>query len=149
VLRIVEEGDATNRERAIREINSGVLIAPARLLRQWLARLKPRNDEGELYLTDIVALALRSRTRVLTVVTDDAAEVQGVNDRLQLAGAEAEYRRRRAHALMRAGVTLIDPARLDVRAKSRLAAMSLSTSTSCCTVGFIWPIACRSAPIAY
>ena len=115
MLRIVEEGEATARERAIREINSGVLLAPARLLRQWLAKLKPRNEEGELYLTDIVALALRSRTRVVTVVAEDASEVQGVNDRLQLAGAEAEYRRRRAHALMRAGVTLIDPARLDVR----------------------------------
>jgi bifunctional UDP-N-acetylglucosamine pyrophosphorylase / glucosamine-1-phosphate N-acetyltransferase len=115
VLRIVEEGDATRRERAIREINSGVLLAPARLLRQWLSKLKPRNDEGELYLTDIIAPALRSRTRVLAVVAEDAAEVQGVNDRLQLAGAEAEYRRRRAHELMRAGVTLIDPARLDVR----------------------------------
>ena len=115
VLRIVEDGDASARERKIREINSGVLFAPARLLRRWLGKLKPRNDEGELYLTDVVALALRSGTRVLSVVADNAAEVQGVNDRLQLAGAEAEYRRRRAHALMRAGVTLIDPARLDVR----------------------------------
>jgi bifunctional UDP-N-acetylglucosamine pyrophosphorylase/glucosamine-1-phosphate N-acetyltransferase len=115
MLRIVEDGDATARERAIHEINSGVMLAPARLLRQWLSKLKPRNDEGELYLTDVVALALRSRTRVVSVTADDAAEVQGVNDRLQLAGAEAEYRRRRAHELMRAGVTLIDPARLDVR----------------------------------
>jgi bifunctional UDP-N-acetylglucosamine pyrophosphorylase / glucosamine-1-phosphate N-acetyltransferase len=115
VLRIVEEGDANKRERAIREVNSGVLLAPARLLRKWLSQLKPRNEEGELYLTDVVGLALRSRTRVVTVVAADAAEVQGVNDRLQLARAEAEYRRRRAHALMRAGVTLIDPARLDVR----------------------------------
>jgi len=115
VLRIVEESDATARERAIREINSGVLLAPARLLRQWLAELEPRNEEGELYLTDIVALALRSRTPVHAIVADDAAEVLGVNDRMQLADAEAQYRRRRAQALMRAGVTLIDPARLDVR----------------------------------
>jgi bifunctional UDP-N-acetylglucosamine pyrophosphorylase/glucosamine-1-phosphate N-acetyltransferase len=115
VLRIVEEADATARERAIREINSGVLLAPARLLRQWLAKLRPRNSQGEYYLTDIVALALKGRTRVVTQEATDASEVQGVNDRLQLAAAETEYRRRRAHALMLAGVTLIDPARIDVR----------------------------------
>ena len=115
VLRIVEQGDASARERAIREFNSGVLLAPARLLRQWLGKLKPRNAQGEYYLTDVVALALRARTRVITVQAADAAEVQGVNDRLQLAGAETEYRRRRTQALMQAGVTLIDPARLDVR----------------------------------
>jgi bifunctional UDP-N-acetylglucosamine pyrophosphorylase/glucosamine-1-phosphate N-acetyltransferase len=113
--RIVEEGDATARQRAIRETNSGVLVAPARLLRAWLGQLKPHNVKGEYYLTDVAALALRGRTRVVTVECADVLEVQGVNDRLQLAAAESEYRRRRAEALLRAGVTLIDPARIDVR----------------------------------
>ncbi len=115
VQRIVEEGDATARQRAIRETNSGVLLAPARLLRGWLAQLKPHNVKHEYYLTDVAALALRGRTGLVTVECADALEVQGVNDRLQLAAAEAEYRRRRAQALMRAGVTLVDPARIDVR----------------------------------
>jgi len=115
LLRIVEERDATARERSIREVNSGVLLAPAGLMRKWLGKLRPRNAQREYYLTDVVALALRARTRVVAVMADDAAEVQGVNDRLQLAEAEAEYRRRRARALMSQGVTLIDPARLDVR----------------------------------
>ena len=115
LLRIVEERDATARERSIREVNSGVLLAPAGLMRKWLGQLRPRNAQREYYLTDVVALALRARTRVVAVMADDAAEVQGVNDRLQLSEAEAEYRRRRARALMSQGVTLIDPARLDVR----------------------------------
>jgi bifunctional UDP-N-acetylglucosamine pyrophosphorylase / glucosamine-1-phosphate N-acetyltransferase len=115
VLRIVEESDATAGERAIREFNSGVLLAPAALLRRWLGQLKPRNAQREYYLTDVVALALRARTPVVALRAADAAEVQGVNDRLQLAEAETEYRRRRAIALMRAGVTLVDPARVDVR----------------------------------
>jgi bifunctional UDP-N-acetylglucosamine pyrophosphorylase / glucosamine-1-phosphate N-acetyltransferase len=115
LLRIVEERDATARERSIREVNSGVLLGPAGLMRKWLGQLRPRNAQREYYLTDVVALALRARTRVVAVMADDASEVQGVNDRLQLAEAEAEYRRRRARALMSQGVTLIDPARLDVR----------------------------------
>jgi bifunctional UDP-N-acetylglucosamine pyrophosphorylase / glucosamine-1-phosphate N-acetyltransferase len=113
--RIVEERDASARERLIREINSGVLLAPAALLRKWLGQLRPRNAQGEFYLTDVVALALKARTRVFAVMTNDASDVQGVNDRLQLAEAEAEYRRRRARDLMTQGVTLVDPARVDVR----------------------------------
>jgi len=113
--RIVEERDATVRERAIREVNSGVLTAPAGPLRKWLKQIKPRNAQQEYYLTDVVALALKARTRVLAVMVKDASEIQGVNDKLQLAEAEAEYRRRRAHSLMKQGVTLVDPSRLDVR----------------------------------
>ncbi len=113
--RIVEERDASVRERSIREINSGVLTAPAGAMRKWLKQLRPRNAQQEYYLTDVVALALQAKTRVLGIVVPDASEVQGINDKLQLAEAEAEYRRRRAHALMSQGVTLIDPARLDVR----------------------------------
>ena len=115
VRSIVEESDAGARERGIREINSGVLVAPARLLKQWLAQLHPRNAQGEYYLTDVAALAVRHRLRVATLAASDPSEILGINDRLQLAQAEAEYRRRRARALMERGVTIIDPMRIDVR----------------------------------
>jgi bifunctional UDP-N-acetylglucosamine pyrophosphorylase/glucosamine-1-phosphate N-acetyltransferase len=115
LLGIVEERDATARERSIGEVNSGVLMAPAGPLNQWLKQLKPRNAQREYYLTDVVALALREGMRVGTVQVRDPTEIQGINDRLQLAQAEAEYRRRRSDALMRAGVTLIDPLRVDIR----------------------------------
>lgn len=112
---IVEECDANARQRLIREVNTGVLVASARFLKDWLARLKPRNAQHEYYLTDIPGMAVRQKLRIATVEAADAAEVQGVNDKLQLALAEAEYRRRRARSLMGQGVTLIDPARIDVR----------------------------------
>ena len=115
LLRIVEECDATEKQRRIHEVNTGVLVASARLLKAWLARLRPRNVQREYYLTDIVGLAVREKLRIATVEASDAAEVQGVNDRLQLALAEAEYRRRRARQLMALGVTLVDPARIDLR----------------------------------
>ena len=113
--RIVEDGDASVRERAIAEVNSGVLLAPAAPLRKWLGQLQPRNAQGEYYLTDICALALRAKTAVHALKAEDPAEILGVNDKQQLAEAEAEYRRRRARELMSQGVTVIDPARIDVR----------------------------------
>jgi bifunctional UDP-N-acetylglucosamine pyrophosphorylase/glucosamine-1-phosphate N-acetyltransferase len=113
--RIVEECDANAQQRLIREVNTGVLVASAHFLRDWLARLKPRNAQREYYLTDIVGMAVQHKLRIATVEAADAAEVQGVNDKLQLALAEAEYRRRRARQLMGQGVTLIDPARIDLR----------------------------------
>ncbi len=113
--RIVEESEASPAVRGIREINSGVLVAPARLLRPWLARLQPRNAQREYYLTDVMALAVRQRVPVAALTAADPAEILGVNDRVQLAQAEAEYRRRRARELMACGVTVIDPARVDVR----------------------------------
>jgi bifunctional UDP-N-acetylglucosamine pyrophosphorylase / glucosamine-1-phosphate N-acetyltransferase len=113
--RIVEECDASAKQRLIREVNTGVLVASAHFLKAWLARLKPRNAQREYYLTDIVGMAVRQRLRIATVEATDAAEVQGVNDKTQLALAEAEYRRRRARQLMAQGVTLIDPARIDLR----------------------------------
>jgi bifunctional UDP-N-acetylglucosamine pyrophosphorylase / glucosamine-1-phosphate N-acetyltransferase len=115
VLRIVEQHDATARERLIKECNTGVMVAPARLLKKWLARLQNRNRQGEYYLTDIVALAVRDRVKVRPMPAPSAAEVLGVNDRLQLAALEAVYRQRRAHELMASGATLIDPARIDLR----------------------------------
>ncbi|HTT06409.1 MAG TPA: bifunctional UDP-N-acetylglucosamine diphosphorylase/glucosamine-1-phosphate N-acetyltransferase GlmU [Steroidobacteraceae bacterium] len=115
VVRIVEERDASASERRIREINTGVLVASARALRRWLAALKPRNAQGEFYLTDIVAMAARERVPVQPLAATDATESLGINDKAQLAEAEAHYRQRRARELLARGVTLIDPARIDVR----------------------------------
>jgi len=115
VRRIVEEQDASRAQLAIRECNTGVLAAPARLLRKWLALLRPDNSQGEYYLTDVVALAVREHIPVKPVVAADTIEVLGVNDKVQLAEAEAAWRARTAQALMLAGVTLADPLRLDVR----------------------------------
>ena len=115
VRRIVEEKDASRAELAIRECNTGVLSAPAQLLRRWLARLKPDNSQGEYYLTDIIELAVRDRVPVRPVVVGRAIEVLGVNDKAQLAEVEAAWRAQTARDLMLAGVTLADPERLDVR----------------------------------
>ena len=115
VARIVEEMDANREERAIGEINTGVLAAPAARLRAWLALLSADNAQGEYYLTDCIGAAVRDGCAVDAVVADTPSEVLGVNDKLQLAEAEAAHRRSRAEELMRAGVTVVDPARLDVR----------------------------------
>ena len=115
VLRIVEQRDATARELKIREGNTGVLALHGRLLKRWLARLKNSNAQREYYLTDIIAMAVKDEIKVAALVAPTIAEVLGVNDKLQLAELEAEYRRLRARELMHAGVTVIDPARLDVR----------------------------------
>ncbi len=115
VQRIVEERDASRRELAIRECNSGVLAAPAQRLRGWLESLKPDNSAGEYYLTDVVALAVKAKIDVAPLLAPDASEVLGVNDRVQLAELEGAWRARAARELMRAGVTLADPARFDLR----------------------------------
>jgi bifunctional UDP-N-acetylglucosamine pyrophosphorylase/glucosamine-1-phosphate N-acetyltransferase len=115
VTRIVEERDAGSAERAIAEINTGVLAAPAARLRGWLSQLKADNAQGEYYLTDCIGAAVRDGCAVEAVIAESPAEVLGVNDKIQLAQAEAAHRANRAAALMRAGVTVIDPARLDVR----------------------------------
>jgi bifunctional UDP-N-acetylglucosamine pyrophosphorylase/glucosamine-1-phosphate N-acetyltransferase len=115
VLRIVEQRDATVRELAIREINTGVMAVDGRRLKGWLARLKTNNALHEYYLTDIIAMAVKDKIRVVPLPAPTVAEVLGVNDKVQLAAVETEYRRQRVHELMLAGVTVIDPARLDVR----------------------------------
>jgi bifunctional UDP-N-acetylglucosamine pyrophosphorylase / glucosamine-1-phosphate N-acetyltransferase len=115
VYRIVEQKDATKRELAVNEANTGILAAPAAALRRWLGLLGNDNAQGEYYLTDVVTLAVKDGWRVEAVVAPTVAEVLGINDKLQLAQVEADYRRLRAEGLMLAGVTIVDPARLDVR----------------------------------
>jgi bifunctional UDP-N-acetylglucosamine pyrophosphorylase/glucosamine-1-phosphate N-acetyltransferase len=115
VLRIVEQKDASTAELAIHEGNTGVMAVPVAKLRAWLARLKNSNAQGEYYLTDIIEMAVNDGVSVNPVLAPTVAEVLGINDKLQLAEVEAEYRRLRARELMVAGATLIDPARVDVR----------------------------------
>jgi bifunctional UDP-N-acetylglucosamine pyrophosphorylase/glucosamine-1-phosphate N-acetyltransferase len=115
VVRIVEEKDASPDERRIREINTGMLCAPNAKLGAWLAGLKDHNAKGEYYLTDIVPAALADNTPIRTEHPDARWEVQGVNTREQLAQLERRYQAEVAKALMAGGVTLADPARLDVR----------------------------------
>ncbi|MCL1824666.1 MAG: bifunctional UDP-N-acetylglucosamine diphosphorylase/glucosamine-1-phosphate N-acetyltransferase GlmU [Betaproteobacteria bacterium] len=115
VTRIVEEKDATSDERRVREINTGILVAPADRLRDWLGRIGNDNAQGEYYLTDIIGLAVGDGVEIATVAPDDATETLGVNSKAQLAALERMFQAAKARELMDAGVTLIDPARLDVR----------------------------------
>jgi bifunctional UDP-N-acetylglucosamine pyrophosphorylase/glucosamine-1-phosphate N-acetyltransferase len=115
VYRVVEEKDATRKERAVDECNTGLMALGAGQLKGWLSKLSNDNAQGEYYLTDIVAMAVRDGVKVEAVVAPTVAEVLGVNDKLQLAQVEAEHRRMQAGRLMLAGVTVVDPARLDVR----------------------------------
>ncbi|MDO8348584.1 MAG: bifunctional UDP-N-acetylglucosamine diphosphorylase/glucosamine-1-phosphate N-acetyltransferase GlmU [Rugosibacter sp.] len=115
VVRIVEEKDADDAERAIDEINTGILVAPTAALARWLPTLGNRNAQGEYYLTDIVALAVAEGMPVVTAHPDAAWEVEGVNDKRQLAELERVHQRNLAEQLLLAGVTLADPARLDIR----------------------------------
>jgi len=115
VARIVEEKDATARQRALREVNTGIMVAPTKQLKAWLARLENRNAQKEYYLTDIVALAASGRVPVAAAQPDAAWEALGVNSRGELAELERIYQRNAAQALLEQGVTLADPARFDVR----------------------------------
>jgi bifunctional UDP-N-acetylglucosamine pyrophosphorylase/glucosamine-1-phosphate N-acetyltransferase len=115
VARIVEHKDANQKERAIDEVNTGLMAASARRLREWLGQLRNDNAQGEYYLTDVVVMAARAGMKVNAVLAEREDEVLGVNDKVQLAEVEAVYRRRRAHELMLEGVTIVDPERLDAR----------------------------------
>jgi bifunctional UDP-N-acetylglucosamine pyrophosphorylase/glucosamine-1-phosphate N-acetyltransferase len=112
---IVEHKDATPAQQAIREIYTGVMAAPTRLLRGWLAALKNDNAQGEYYLTDVVAMAAAAGVPVVASPAPNETEVLGVNSPSQLANLERRYQRARAEALMEGGVRLADPARFDVR----------------------------------
>jgi bifunctional UDP-N-acetylglucosamine pyrophosphorylase/glucosamine-1-phosphate N-acetyltransferase len=120
VVRIVEHKDANTKERAIGEINTGVMVVRAKYLRTWLASLKNDNAQGEYYLTDIIVMAVRAGLKIGTVVAPTEAEVLGVNDKVQLARLEAALREQRAIALMQAGATLADPSRIDIRGEVRV-----------------------------
>ena len=115
VLRIVEHKEATPIERNLREINTGILAVSADKLRGWVSELDNDNSQGEYYLTDIIELAVRDGVPVEAFTVTEPAEVQGINDRQQLAELERFYQARQTEKLLIDGVTLLDPARVDIR----------------------------------
>ncbi|MFC5473095.1 bifunctional UDP-N-acetylglucosamine diphosphorylase/glucosamine-1-phosphate N-acetyltransferase GlmU [Paraherbaspirillum soli] len=115
IVRIVEQKDATAEERAIRECNTGILVAPTVQLKKWLASLSNNNAQGEYYLTDIVASAVADGMPVVSAQPAAVWETLGVNSKVQLAELERIHQRSIADRLLEQGVTLLDPARLDVR----------------------------------
>ncbi|WP_180191494.1 bifunctional UDP-N-acetylglucosamine diphosphorylase/glucosamine-1-phosphate N-acetyltransferase GlmU [Acinetobacter sp. YH01006] len=112
---IVEHKDATNEQRQIQEINTGIYAVSNAKLHQWLPNLSNENVQGEYYLTDIVAMALADGMQVASVEPEQAFEVEGVNDRVQLAALERQFQAFQAKQLMQQGVHLIDPSRFDLR----------------------------------
>lgn len=115
VQAIIEHKDATAEQKLIAEGNTGILAVPGERLGDWLGRLSNGNAQGEYYLTDVIAMAVADGLTVATEQPQHAMEVQGANDRLQLADLERHYQQRAARRLMAQGVTLRDPARFDLR----------------------------------
>ncbi len=115
VAAIVEHKDASDAQRAITEGNTGILAVPADRLADWMSRLSNNNAQGEYYLTDVIEMAVNDGLVVATEQPHDPMEVQGANDRKQLAELERHYQLREGRRLMAQGVTLRDPARFDVR----------------------------------
>jgi bifunctional UDP-N-acetylglucosamine pyrophosphorylase/glucosamine-1-phosphate N-acetyltransferase len=122
IVRIVEQKDATPAEREISEINTGIMVAPTAKLRHWLATLSNDNAQGEYYLTDIVARAVADGVPVESAQPAAEWETLGVNSKVQLAQLERIHQREVAERLLEQGVTLADPARLDVRGELRCGA---------------------------
>jgi len=115
VQRIVEQKDASDTEKKINEVNTGILVAPAKELKTWLSGLSNKNAQGEYYLTDIFEMAAQCGFTVQTITSNALWEVEGVNNKRQLASLERQHQRLIADRLMEQGVTLMDPARIDVR----------------------------------
>ena len=115
VREIVEEKDATPAQKAIKEINTGIMVLPTNALKRWLKALRSSNSQGEYYLTDVIAMAVKDGVPIRTTQADNEFETIGVNSRDQLAILERTYQLNIANQLMDAGVSLADPARIDVR----------------------------------
>jgi len=115
IVRIVEQKDATDLERQIHEVNTGILVAPTRQLKDWLSRLSNHNAQGEYYLTDIIALAVKDNVVIESTQPSHAWETLGVNSKVQLAELERIHQLNLAHQLLEQGITLADPARIDIR----------------------------------
>ncbi|MBK5929862.1 bifunctional UDP-N-acetylglucosamine diphosphorylase/glucosamine-1-phosphate N-acetyltransferase GlmU [Halochromatium salexigens] len=115
VLRIVEQKDASTAERAITEVNTGIIVAEQASLSMWLGRIGNDNVQHEYYLTDVIGLAVADGVEVATTQPETLEEVAGINDRAQLAELERYYQRGLANELMLGGATIVDPERLDVR----------------------------------
>lgn len=117
IRRIVEQKDANEAEKQIREINTGILCVPNSRLHDWLPKLRNENAQGEYYLTDLIGMAADAGVHIEAVQPDTYWEVEGINDKLQLSALERIWQRVQAESLMRAGVTLFDPSRFDLRGK--------------------------------
>ena len=115
VQAIVEEKDASSIQKAIKEINTGIMVLPTTALKKWLKALSSSNSQGEYYLTDVIAMAVKAGVPIRTTQADDEFETIGVNSRDQLASLERTHQLNLANQLMDAGVSLADPARIDVR----------------------------------
>jgi len=117
VTAIIEEKDANRQQRSIQEINTGIMVLPSQHLKRWLKALKTSNAQGEYYLTDVIAMAVKDGIPIRTTQATNAWETIGVNDRAQLAALERIAQQEIARNLLSNGVSLADPARLDVRGK--------------------------------
>lgn len=115
VVAIVEHKDANEDQRQIREVNTGIMAVPSQLLNSWLPQLSSENAQGEYYLTDIIAMAAEEGIRISAIQPTTEQEVQGVNNRQQLAELERWYQLQQAKILMAEGVSLYDPSRIDIR----------------------------------
>ncbi|MCE9688107.1 bifunctional UDP-N-acetylglucosamine diphosphorylase/glucosamine-1-phosphate N-acetyltransferase GlmU [Shewanella sp. AS16] len=115
VVGIIEQKDATPEQLKINEINTGIMAVPGKQLKAWLSRLSNNNAQGEYYLTDIIAMAHADGVAITTAQPQSAIEVEGANNRVQLAQLERAYQAREAEKLMLAGANLRDPARIDIR----------------------------------
>ena len=115
VQEIVEEKDATAAQKAIQEINTGIMVLPSKALKKWLKALRANNAQGEYYLTDVIAMAVKDNVPIRTTQADAEYEMTGVNSREQLAALERVHQLQQASLLMDAGVSLADPARIDIR----------------------------------
>ena len=115
VKEIVEEKDATATQKIIQEINTGIMVLPTNALKKWLKALRVNNAQGEYYLTDVIAMAVKDGVPIRTTQADDEFETIGVNSRDQLASLERVHQLNIANQLMDAGVSLADPARIDIR----------------------------------
>ncbi|PJE79481.1 Bifunctional protein GlmU [invertebrate metagenome] len=112
---IVEQKDATPKQQQINEINTGIMAIPGHNVRSWIDLLQNDNAQGEYYLTDIVAMAVKDNIPVIAIHPEQAIEIQGINSPSQLAELERSYQQQMAEQLLADGVTLMDPARLDIR----------------------------------
>ena len=115
VKAIIEEKDATPEQKRIQEINTGIMVLPTNSLKKWLKALRASNAQGEYYLTDVIAMAVKDGVPIRTSQADAEYEIVGVNSRDQLAALERVHQLNQANVLMDAGVSLSDPARIDIR----------------------------------
>ena len=115
IIEIVEEKDATSDQKLIKEINTGLMVVPAEAIHGWIKKLSANNQQGEFYLTDIISIAVAEGVPVLGEIIENAEEIIGINDRVQLAQAERILQRRQAQEVMIQGATLADPGRFDLR----------------------------------